>query len=71
MVGILQWFLTHHGTVGPWGSPGRIREQPYNPDLTAPGGVALATRYIQWVGVNTPGYEYPEKKNVMVCIECN
>lgn len=49
----VQWFVEH--------SAG-----DHSLDLTAPGGMGTAVRYLKWLGANMPGYEYPRKKDTMV-----
>ncbi|CAL8470551.1 g10093 [Coccomyxa elongata] len=49
------WFLEHD-------DQGNKRAKPYNGNMvTAKNGVDVAVRFIQWVGQNFPGHEWPKK----------
>jgi hypothetical protein len=54
-----QWFIDRD-------EHGELRPHPYSGDLLAPGGLAVATRFIQWVAQNMPGMEYPRKAPSLV-----
>ncbi|CAL8471208.1 g10750 [Coccomyxa elongata] len=50
-----EWFLEHD-------EEGTERPRPYNGNMvTAQAGVDVAVRFIQWVGLNFPGHEWPKK----------
>lgn len=38
----------------------------WSDDLTAEGGMDVAWKYIEWVGQNMPGYDYPRKAPALV-----
>ena len=44
----------------------RDEEDRFNPDLSAPGGVDLATQALKWMGKNMPHHEYKNKAPQLV-----
>lgn len=45
---------------------GARRPKPYTDDLTSTEGVAVAQRFIEWVGQNMPGYTHSQKAPSLV-----
>ena len=55
-----QWFLEHD-------EEGIERVHPYDGNMvTAQAGVDVAVRFIQWVGLNFPGHDWPKKATELV-----
>ena len=51
----LQWYCQHHGGEGDIAA-GIVRNHALDGSLIDSAGLALAVRYIRWVGNNCPGY---------------
>ena len=61
---LLQHFLTHsEGEDGQ--GPGTPRAQPYDDDLLEMGS-PLAVIYLEWIGKNMPGFDFPRKAKTLV-----
>ena len=63
MLLVVQRFCTHD-------EHGQPRDRPFSCNLMGEAGMALAVRSLQWVGKNMPGYEYPQKPDVLVRSLC-